>query len=362
MKIGILTNSLDKKTGGGRYANDLIGGLQARGHVVVILKEFEDGLPGFAVLERGWRLLFCIRKVRVLLSGCDVIHALDGYPSGVIAALANRTLRKRLVITGQGTYAIAPLYHLNTALLTRYAYRVADRVITISHFTKSEIEKKVPNLKNIIVIHPGIDLRAFLQVHDTVGNNKYVVSVGALKTRKGYNTSISAYAEVVRKIPDLEYHIVGNSDSTDRAELEALAERKHLGGRIHFHRNIPHDELLRLYRGALLFVLTPINENHHVEGFGLVYLEAAASGLPVIGTSGNGGEDAIWPGHNGLLVPQCDSGATARAIIDILSHHELWQQMSTESINWAKKHSIDDVISRYEEVYKTIQVQNALHP
>jgi glycosyltransferase involved in cell wall biosynthesis len=351
MKIGFLTYSLDTKTGGGRYANDLIVGLQARGHTAVVLKELEDGKPGSVVLKRGWRLFLSIRKVRALLADCDIIHALDGYPYGVIAALANRTLKKKLVITGQGTYAIAPLYNPKTAFLTRYAYRHADQVIAISHFTRSEIEKKIPHLRNSIVINHGIDLETFLHPHDISHMHRSILSVGALKSRKGYGTSILAFAEAAQNMPDLIYHIVGSANPSYRAELEGLIKKNHLEHRIHFHRNISDQELTELYRDSGLFLLMPVNDGHHVEGFGLVYLEAAAQGLPVIGTKGNGGEDAIWHGQNGLLVPQYDSHAAAEAICTILGDVDRWRKMSAASVVWAQKHSRAGMLDQYEAVY-----------
>ena len=75
-------------------------------------------------------------------------------------------------------------------------------------------------------------------------------------------------------------------------------------GDIEFFNRLSDEALSDLYRRAKLFILTSINEDHHFEGFGLVFLEAAAAALPVIGTFGNGIEDAVKDCYNGFLVPQ----------------------------------------------------------
>jgi len=109
MKICYLTHNTDSKSGWGRYAHDLIDGIKKSGHDVVILEEEVWGIGIF---------LSAI-KARKYIKKCDVIHALDVYPYGVIACLANLFLGKKLVITAQGTYSIAPLYNIKTSFLSK---------------------------------------------------------------------------------------------------------------------------------------------------------------------------------------------------------------------------------------------------
>src|SRR3990167_5557147 len=109
MKIAYLTNNIDPKNGWGRYASDLIYGTKNSGHEVVILKEQDDGFDGFHVLKKGIGIFYSALKVKNLARDCDIIHALDGYPYGIIAWLANMNLNKKLLISAMGTYSVAPL-------------------------------------------------------------------------------------------------------------------------------------------------------------------------------------------------------------------------------------------------------------
>lgn len=346
MKIAYLTNNVNPKEGWGRYAYDLISGIRKSGHEVVILKEVDDGYEGTAMIKRGWGMFGSALKIRKLAADCDIIHALDVYPYGIIAWLANIFLKKKLVITALGTYSIAPLYNLKTRWLSKKAIKSARAVVAISKHTKSEIVKVI-KADNLHIVNPGIDFQLFYQEH-IMPRDKFILSVGALKERKGYHISISAFAEA--NISGLNYIIVGNQNNKAYfSELVGIAKKYGVENRVVFLQNISDVELKKLYRGAQLFILTSINLNHHFEGFGLVFLEAAASGLPVIGTSGNGIEDAI--GKNGRLVPQNDVIATAKAMHEIIEDREKWQEMSLQSYEWARTHDLSGMIGKYLDLY-----------
>ena len=94
------------------------------------------------------------------------------------------------------------------------------------------------------------------------------------------------------------------------------------------------------------------------EGFGLVFLEAAAAALPVIGTLGNGIEDAVKDYYNGLLVPQNDSQKTADAIIKILSDDILGLNLRKNSIEWVKNFDWKKIITSYIEIYNAYVKHN----
>ncbi len=119
MKICYLVENINPYHGGGRYASDLINEVKKSGCEVIILKEENDGLGGVPILKSGLGLFAAAFKVRKYLKNCDVIHALDGYPYGIIAALANFGLKKRLIITILGTHDIALLYSFPINILLK---------------------------------------------------------------------------------------------------------------------------------------------------------------------------------------------------------------------------------------------------
>lgn len=353
MKIGYLTYDINPQAGWGRYSANLIFGIQKLGADIVILKELNDGLEGQVILKRGKSLFATVFKIRKYLADCDIIHALDGYPYGVMAALANLSLKKKLVITAVGTYAVEPLASFKTGLFLKWAYHRADKITAISHYTKEKILEKVGNL-DIEVILPGLDYQRFYRPR-LAFTEDYLLSVGALKERKGYHVSLSAFAGIKDKFPQLKYYIVGRQDETEYFnKLKEIVKENQLETRVRFLTNLTDEELADYYSQAKLFILTSVNQAEHFEGYGLVFLEAAASGLPVIGTTNNGISDVVQNGINGFLVPQNNVGATAQALQKILSNPELQNQFSQASFAWAKNNDVVKSVAGYFKLYEQL--------
>lgn len=353
MKICYITHDLNPSGGWGRLSEDLIHGVEKAGHQVIVLKQSRDESGGItAIKSRTWPLM-TFWSARKYLRDCDLVHAIDGYPFAVFGTLANMGLNKKLVITLVGTYSVAPLYHRTQSWLLKWAYKSADHLTSISNFTKQEVLKKI-SLKNIEVINPGIDLEKFYRPK-VEAREKFILSVGALKFRKGYHNSIQAFALAKKQIPQLRYKIVGSqSDRNYFSDLKKMALKLKVDKDIEFLAGLSDDELASLYQTAQLFILTSINHNHHFEGFGIVFLEAAAAGLPCIGTRGSGIEDALQDGYNGFLVDQNDPENTATKIVEMLIVPEQYQNFSANSIEWAKQHSMKASIAKYLEVYRKV--------
>ncbi|MBU3922733.1 glycosyltransferase family 4 protein [Patescibacteria group bacterium] len=289
-------------------------------------------------------------KIRKYIKNCDIIHALDAYPYGIIATLANIGLNKKLIISGIGTYSVLPLDEPVKRILLKWAYRKADKVICISDFTRKQILKRI-KLNNILVINHGVDYYKFQTNFKSEGKKeKIVLSVGALKPRKGYHVSIPAIAEVKKKYPDIKYYIVGGKPSKDYLNL---VNEYNLEKNIKFFNNISDEELIRLYYKSNLFLLTPIviNDNDF-EGFGLVYLEASACGLPVIGTLDCGAEDAIDDGVTGLLIPQKDIKRTTEAILRLLDNPKKSNEMGQNGRKKVKEMNWKIVVKKYVKIYE----------
>lgn len=343
MRICYLTYSLDRNSGWGRYAFDLVNGVRANGHEAAV------------ILVKGGvsSLLKTVLTSYMYEKDCDVVHAMDVYPYGVIAYFIKMFFGKKFVLTAQGTYAIEPLYKAKTSFLCRRACKSGDALIAISGFTKNELLKKIKPRK-VEVIHHGVNLELFYKEHLPAGED-FVLSVGALKYRKGYHISIQAFALAKKKFPGLKYKIVGDQgDVSYLNHIKNLAEKYDVSQSIEFLGEVSESDLQFFYQTAKLFVLTSINANHSFEGFGLVFLEAAAAGLPVIGTIGNGIEDAVRNGYNGILVEQNSIKGAAEAMITILSDSVKWQKMSEYSRKWAKEHSLDKMVAQYIAVYKSL--------
>jgi phosphatidyl-myo-inositol dimannoside synthase len=366
VKVCLLTDELSVKHGWGRYSIAVIRALLRVGVDVRLLSPrelcTEPDLAGhpdhhsitsflwetrslFSTTARNWH------RVSHLVADCDVVHCITE-PYASVAALAGWS--RPLFITAHGTYSIHPLTQRRDALLLRYAYHRANRVLCVSHFTERRLKERVRRVATDVVPE-GVDFDRFQAPADRslAPSGRYLLSVGPVKSRKGYRVSLEAFALAKRRIPDLEYYIVGmvHEDSFHR-ELLSFAEREGIAGSVHFLGQVPDERLIALYRGCSLFVLTPITLATQFEGFGLIYLEANACGKPVVGTYGCGAEEAIVDGETGRLVPQDQPEATAEAIVELLSDPERAARMGANGLARARLMSWDvtaaKVLGHYE--------------
>jgi phosphatidylinositol alpha-1,6-mannosyltransferase len=359
MKICFLAHNIRSDNGGGVLARNIIEGLRGTLQAdVTALTVVSAGLPyEKPILFSGWMgIIRCLLTVRRIAKECDVVHAFDVFPYGIIGFFAVLGRRKKFVITALGSGSIIPLYSSSEGIARRVLRR-ADRVIAISHFTKNEILEKVPDI-SIEIIHPGVD-EEFLKPVSTVLSPRiqswkpYIVSVGALRWRKGFTRSIRAFAKVREAMPDLQYVIVGRkyTDKEYQKIRAAIAELS-LENSVHIVEDIDSkDKLREIYAGAELFCLLSQNTGHDVEGFGIVFLEAAATGLPAVGSAKCGIEDAVEEGRTGLLVGSNDVEGAAFAMRSILQNPELKQNMSGAAVIRARMFKWEEKISEYKKVY-----------
>ncbi len=359
MKVCFLAKTLDEKRGEGRFALELINSLKKDKEIeLVVLTEVDDHSDlAKPILKKSLGLNHILNifinafRARKYVKTCDIIHALDGYPYGVIAALTVIGLKKRVIITGVGTYTILPLDKSIIKILTKWAYKRVYKILCISNFTKDQILKRI-KLDNIDVISLGVDYDKFQKVIALEGNGskKIILSVGALKPRKGYHISIPAIVKIKKRYPNIKYYIVGGRPPKIYSDL---VKNLKLEKNIEFLENLSDEELIKLYYQSDIFLLVPVTINDNdFEGFGLAYLEAGACGKPVIGTYNCGAEDAIINNKTGFLVSPNDINATSKFILKLLDDSGLARGMGKEGRIFAQKMSWDNVIKKYLSFYK----------
>jgi glycosyltransferase involved in cell wall biosynthesis len=177
-----------------------------------------------------------------------------------------------------------------------------------------------------------------------------LLSVGEVKPRKGYHLSLAAFARVQAVLPEARYWIAGrytrslsgvHTPSPYFENLQAFIAERGLRN-IEFLGPVPDEELEQRYRHASLFLLTPQVVGFRFEGFGLVYLEAGAYGLPVVATASGGVPDVVIDGETGFLAPPGDSEAVAEAVLRLLRDPELNHRMGqanrqrAETLTWER--------------------------
>ncbi len=350
MRILYLNNDKVFGTGSGNFLNNLVNSLKKInpnwGYSVLT----KEDLFGSSFIYFPFYFL----KIRNIFKKNDIIHALDGWPYGFIAVFCSIGLKNRVIITAIGTGAIQPLYKIIKKQLLTWSYKRADKITAISNNTKKEILKVVPNLK-IEVINHGVDFDKFqnIQSKDIEEISKlkpYILSVGTLKKRKGLENSLKAFVRVSGEFDNVRYVIVGKGP--DREKLNIIANSYNVLDKVVFLNKVDEDTLIGLYKNTELFILLPQDSNKDIEGFGLVFLEAAACGAPVIGSKDTSAEDAVLDGENGFLVYSEDTDSVSDCIMKILKDNDLKSKFSDKSIEFAKYMSWDKAAKGYISIYR----------
>jgi glycosyltransferase involved in cell wall biosynthesis len=357
MKIAFLTYNLDPRNGWGRLVKETTDRLKVKGVNLKLLSEVNSHYPEEKnVLGRGFKAISCTSKVRGLIKNADLIHSWEGNPYSITAFVSALGLGKKKIITATGAYSVQPLYRSFTKFLLTLAYKNADKIVCISKYIKDEIDKVIPGLSTVVVT-PGVDYQKF-SGERIKPKERFILGVGNVRRRKGYHISIPAFGMIASKLPDVKYYIAGRLDESFYKRAQELIEEYDIRDRVVFLGSLDDSALKKLYLSAELFILTSVNYGHHFEGFGLVFLEAAAAGLPVIGTKGNGITDAVAENRNGILVEQNDIKGTAEAILKILTDKNLQDKFSEESIKWAKENSWDNMVNNYLNMYNQVLNKN----
>ena len=360
MNMLALTTGLDGTTGGwGRYSASLLTTLKELDVQSVVATPREGGgayalLPEYGKYSAN--LLFApyyAWKLRKAVKDVDLIHAFVE-PYACIAAWLSLFSGKPYFVTAHGTYAVMPYYvGFPFSPLHHAAMRGARRIIAVSGYTKRRLEAH--GLRNVEAVENGIDFSAFGSdaVVPFAKRENLIVSVGALKRRKGQHLSMAAFVRLAKRFPGLRYCLVGSDqDAAYSAKLKALAEEAGVVDRVEFRTDQMGDaELRALYRKAKAHVLTPVSEGPHFEGFGLVYLEAGAAGTPSVGARDSGAEDALRGGEAGLLVSQGDVAAIENALARLLEDEREWTRVGAAAYENAKAHAWAAVAKAYARLY-----------
>ena len=210
-----------------------------------------------------------------------------------------------------------------------WVLRGADRVIAAGGYPAAEAEHAAGRSLPITVVPPGVDCERFrpLSVAERRAAREslvysvdadVVLGVSRLVPRKGFDTAIRAIARIAPAFPNALLALAGAG--RDRERLEHLAQE--LNAPVQFLGRVPHDDLPALYGCADVFAMLCRNRwgGLEQEGFGIVFVEAAAAGIPQIAGRSGGAHEAVAHGETGLIIDNPgDVAAVAKAMETLLS-------------------------------------------
>jgi phosphatidylinositol alpha-1,6-mannosyltransferase len=204
------------------------------------------------------------------------------------------------------------------------AMRRASKLVAISHAAATHTRQMKLRLPPIAVCHPGLeDPLPSATLERRPASPPIVLTVGRMmrsERHKNHRTLIRAMVEVVNAVPEARLVVVGEGD--DRREIAALGAGLGLGDHLLFTGSVSAAELDHWYRSAQVFAMPAERE-----GFGLVYLEAMARGLPVVAGASGASLEIIDDGQSGFLVPPNDYRELARRIVALLEDRRLQAAM-----------------------------------
>ena len=180
----------------------------------------------------------------------------------------------------------------------------------------------------------------------------FTLAIGEIKERKGHHLSLGAFCRLAPSRPDWHHYVIGHAQGDAYEQrLRDMAAAAGVADRVHFLGNITEDLKIDLLQRARVFVHTPVTASDGgFEGFGIVYLEAAACGVPSSGTLDSGAEDAVVDGSTGYLVAQ-DVEAVTAALTRLVDDAELGSRMGEKGRAHARASSWRDNAARGLQIY-----------
>jgi glycosyltransferase involved in cell wall biosynthesis len=264
-----------------------------------------------------WTLSSLVRESSS--SHLDSIFFLSGgsTPLGILLLCFARLTNKRSGAFFYGKDVLQYRRHSWGRLLLVFSIILARRVATNSHYTASLLP--IRPRRGVIVIYPGVDSEPVERATYSRGDNGPVriLFVGRLVRRKGADLLLRSFGRLRPEIPGARLDIVG--DGPEMKNLTALSDVLHLGEAVSFHGALYGKDLWSMYAGASLLAMPARASADDAEGFGTVFLEAGAFGVPSVATWTGGIPEAVINGVTGRLVRSEDVEGLTKAMRDLVA-------------------------------------------
>ncbi|MFD5360315.1 glycosyltransferase family 4 protein [Streptomyces tendae] len=278
--------------------------------------------------------------------GCTSVWFGAAAPLGLMAPALRRAGAERLVATTHGHEAGWAQLPAARQLLRRIG-ESTDTITYLGEYTRSRIAGALTPeaAARMVQLPPGVDEKTF---HPASGGDEVrarlglterpvVVCVSRLVPRKGQDTLIRAMPRILAAEPDAVLLIVGGGPY--EKDLRRLAEETGVAASVHFTGAVPWSELPAHYGAGDVFAM-PCRTRRgglDVEGLGIVYLEASATGLPVVAGDSGGAPDAVLDGETGWVVRGEDPNESADRITTLLADPELRRRMGERGRTWVEE-------------------------
>lgn len=285
-----------------------------------------------------------LAKSLLLAARCpfDEVHAGRVLSEGLVGLIVARLKKLPLVIYAHGE-EITTWRQPGKFQAMVFTYRRADRLNVNSEFTRGQLLKLGVKPERIVLILPGVDLKQFRPVLESsdlrlllgmTERQKLILSVGRLSRRKGFDQVIRCLPLLTDKGIDAQYAIVGIGEDQDY--LLSLARELGVSDRVHLLGHVSSEDMPRWFNAADVFAMPNREINGDTEGFGKVYIEAAACGKPSVAGLAGGTGDAVIDGVTGLRVDGASIKEVATALERLLGDPEFAGQLGSNGLARAR--------------------------
>ena len=360
-KVLIVTNDFPPRRGGIQSFVHALATRLPAGTVTVYAPAWEgaaayDARQPFPVIRHPGSLMLPVpsvaRRAAGILAahGCDTVLFGAAAPLGLLAPGLRAAGARRIVAVTHGHEAGWAALPGARSLLRRIGDQV-DVVTYLGEYFRVRLARALSPeaARRMVRLAPGVDTATFRpgaggaairQRHGLAGR-PVVLCVSRMVPRKGQDTLLRAWPQVLsaasREAGGPVLLLVG--DGPYRAELGRLAARLGVAGSVVFTGPVSWADLPAYYDAGDVFAM-PCRTRRRgldVEGLGIVYLEASAAGLPVIGGDSGGAPDAILPGESGYVVPGGDAAAVAGRLTGLLADPAAAAAMGEKGMAWVQR-------------------------
>lgn len=321
---------------------------------------FDAEQPFTVVRDRATMLLPTPRVTRRAVSllrehGCTSVWFGAAAPLGLMAPALRKAGARRLVATTHGHEAGWAQLPASRQLLRRIG-EGTDTMTYLGEYTRSRIAAALTPeaAARMVQLPPGVDEKTFhpdsggdtVRARLGLSDRPVVVCVSRLVPRKGQDTLILAMPAILARVPDAVLLIVGGGPYADA--LRRLAAETGVGDSVRFTGAVPWEELPAHHGAGDVFAM-PCRTRRgglDVEGLGIVYLEASATGLPVVAGDSGGAPDAVLDGETGWVVRGGSPEDSAERIVALLEDPELRRRMGERGRAWVEEKWRWDLLAR----------------
>lgn len=360
-KTLVITNDFPPRPGGIQtFVHGLLNGLNPD-DVVVLTSKYKgwqdfDKVQKYKVFRYDTEMLlptpavtnYAIKLIKEFQ--CESVLFGASAPLGLIAAkLKNHGVKKTVALTHG--HEVGWSFTPGLKQTFQKIVKDVDKLTYLTKYTYEKIKEAIPanELHKFEQLTPGIDIEMFnpnlkqsievknLKNRFRIEDKLIVACVSRLMPRKGQDTLIEIWPEIIKRIPNAHLLIVGGGSY--KQALQKKTFDLEINNKVTLTGSVAWDQLPYFYACADLFAMPVRTRNFgfDVEGLGIVYLEASATAIPVIAGNSGGAPDAVIDGITGFVIDHDEKNILIEKIVTLLSNSELRNRLGKQGRSWIEK-------------------------